>query len=560
MLTLLQISQSSQPGPSKLSSTLPTLTKLTDAALFARDYERAADILGSIADLSSLCAADSNDNVIQNAIKHGIFALAKDTRRSADYEFSPAMAIAAVYDKCLENNLRFPHGVMSSIVGSIARSLAGETLLEALNVLRTYFLQQADGDWSALSALIMAYGRAGYPERAEALLAAYAKAMDPTQSTPTFRQLALQHKERNTQAAAYMIHVRRSARKTLPVDLPIESWCGQSVVWNSVIRARTMNGDIAAARIWLERYRVLLHIETPFRPTPTASPYLTMMHACSSTSGIRAYVQQSPASTRRMLRRLSCEEDVDLMMESPYRTAAIHHLLRLMQTDRIVPGVAILNFLTSFEAGRNRITNGTKFAHQALILPWDCNRVRVHRTTYASLFTLYGAAARSASSPARVDPLSNGETKFTKLLERLNTPRRLLFHCLNALHRLDAMKLKGFCSQYGTQLLNSALAALLTCQDYTAALYAVGMLERLGVRRDAYTYACVWEQIPLQDTIEQGIKQAITHQISTLVLQRDSPRWMHSLRKLRDTSQDPVQEAMKQIALAHHEYTRVYNM
>ncbi|WFD00863.1 lipoyl(octanoyl) transferase [Malassezia yamatoensis] len=523
VLTLLRISQNSQPGPSKLLGTLPTLKNINDEALLARDYERAAEMLGSIADLASVCQSNSSNIAIQNAIKHGIFALAKDTRRSTCQEFPPAMAIAAVYDKCLENNIKLPHGVMSSIVSSIARSLAGDTLLEALNVLRTHFLQQANEDWSALSAFIMAYGRAGYPERAEALLTTYTNTMHPTRSSPTFRQLAFQHKEHNTQAAAYMIHVRRSAHKTLPEDVAIESWCGQSVVWNSLIRARTMNGDIAAARIWLERYRILLHMKTPFCPTPTASPYLTMMHACSSMSGIRAYVKQSSAPTRRMLRRLSSEENVDLMMESPYRTAAIHHLLRLMQTDRIVPGVAILNFLTSFEAGRNRIANGAKFACQALILPWDCNRVRVHRTTYASLFTLYGAAAKSADSPVHVNPLSNSDAKYSKLLEKLNTPRRVLFHCLNALHRLDSVRLNEFCSQYGTQLLNSALTALLRCQDYAAALYAVDMLEKLGIQRDAYTYACVWEEIPLQDTIELGIQQAITHQIRTLVLQPDSP-------------------------------------
>ena len=72
----------------------------------------------------------------------------------------------------------------------------------------------------------------------------------------------------------------------------------------------------------------------------------------------------------------------------------------------------------------------------------------------------------------------------------------------------------AFVARHGTQLLNSALDALLTASDVPAALYALQTLESFGVARDMYTYACVWRHLPMLGTIDEALARAIEAQAS----------------------------------------------
>ncbi|WFC95600.1 hypothetical protein MBRA1_002251 [Malassezia brasiliensis] len=239
------------------------------------------------------------------------------------------------------------------------------------------------------------------------------------------------------------------------------------------------------------------------RPPPTASPYLTLMHACSSGPGIRAFFEQSTDATRRMLRRRASAA------EAPFRSAAVHMLLRCMHTDGVVPGVAMLNFLTSFEAGRRRLVPAAQFAVQALSVPWAANQYRVHVTTYAALFTVH--AAGEEGSAALCAALDAGGTRLAPW-SGLATPRGVLASCIQTLCALGATSRAAFVARHGTHLLNCALDALLRASDVPAALYALRAFESLGVARDMYTYACVWQHLPMRGTIDDALARAIEAQ------------------------------------------------
>ncbi|KAI3613377.1 hypothetical protein CBS9595_004210 [Malassezia furfur] len=502
VLALVSLVQPTLPGPSTRPDASQALASVALDAVRAHDLAHAAESLGAMADLAATNSDCADDAEVRVALKRGIFALASATRQTGTYTMHPALALASVYDRCRAAGIVLPHGTFASIIGAMARVLPSETLVDVLDVLHPDFLAQPPGDESGLCALISAYGRAGYPERGEMLVAAYAqRGVDPLASS--FRALALQQKSQYPLAAAYLVQCRGQRAARMPRDVQVGAWCRSAAVWNALVRARIVAGDVGAAHLWLERYRLLLHVKHPCRPPRTASPYLTLMHACSSGPGIRAFFEQSTEATRRMLRRRASAA------EAPFRSAAVHALLRCMHTDSVVPGVAMLNFLTSFEAGRGRLAPAAQFAVQALGVPWAAHQYRVHVTTYAALFTVHaagregGAALRAAlaAGGARLAPWSG-----------LATPRGVLASCVQTLRALSAAPRAAFVARYGTHLLNSALDALLTASDVPAALYALQTLESLGVARDMYTYACIWRHLPMRGTVEDALAQAIEAQ------------------------------------------------
>lgn len=547
VLELAYLVQASIPGSSQYPDTVQALAALARDATRARDLARAADMLGSMAELPRHAACRTDDPSLLDALKRGLFDLAAETRIKAGHTMHPALAIASVYDRVRASGIELPHGAMASIVGSMARVLPSEPLLAVLEALRADFLAQPRGDTSAVCAFLVAYGRAGHPERGEALLAAYAG------RGPTCRQLALQHKHAAPHAATYLIKSRARRSGRVPLDVPLGAWCTHAAVWNSLIRARTAAGDLAAAHLWLERYRLLVHVDVDNRPARTASPYLTLMHACSSAQGIRALFVQSSGTMRRMLRRMA------YAAEAPYRTAAVHAVLRMVHADKVVPGVAMLNFLTSFEAGRGRVASAAAFARQALALPHAPKRFRVHSTTYAALFMLYGAAAAGSAAPVEVAPLGDGtgaEAGAAPLLARLQTPRALLRSCLACVDALDAPVRARFVARHGTALLNSALAALLACRDYPAALVALRALRAHGVAPDVYTHACVWESIPLHGGLDEALGRAVEAQAGALRAAPGLPAWADALARSTSTGAALVAEAAGHETLRGH-YERV---
>ena len=506
VLALVSLVQPTLPGPSARPDAVQALASVAHDAMRAHDLAHAAESLGAMADMAATDAYCTDDAEVRAALKRGIFALAHATREKAAYTMHPALALASVYDRCSAAGIVLPHGTVASIVGSMARVLPSEALIDVLDVLQTDFLAQPPGDESGLCALIAAYGRAGCPERGEALVAAYAQRGPSTDtSAPTFRSLALQHKTQHAHAATYVVQCRARRTTRIPRDVPVGAWCRNAAVWNALVRARIVAGDVGAAHVWLERYRLLLHVEHICHPPRTASPYLTLMHACSSGPGIRAFFEQRTEATRRLLRRRAWAAD------APFRTAAVHALLQCMHTDGVVPGVAMLNFLASFEAGRGRLAPAAQFAVQALAVPWAAHQYRVHATTYASLFTIHAAGeeggavlrAALASGGARLAPWA-----------ALATPRGVLTSCVQTLRALGAAPRAAFVARHGTQLLNSALDALLTASDAPAALYALRTLESFGVARDMYTYACVWRHLPMLGTIDEALARAIEAQAS----------------------------------------------
>lgn len=523
VLALAYLVQPALPGPSRVDR-VQALRALIHSAMNANEVARAEEAMRALAQLP-LQGVRADDAGLVDALQYGIRRLAVATKLRQSCDAHPALALASVYDSCIEAGIVLPPEALSSVIASMARSLPPDALLAVLDALQHDFLARGSrGEYSVVCAFLAAYGRASRPDRGEVLLQTYAG------KGQGCRALALPHKRTSARAAAFL---ERTRMRNAPTDVGLSDWAAHTALWNALIRARTCAGDLAAASVWLERYRFVAHAPRSVLggvapPRRSASPYLTLMHAMSSAPGIRALFQQSSSQAQAALRRQS------KAYESPFRSAAIHSVLRLVHQDGVVPGVAMLNFLTSFEAGRGRVDHAAAFALQAFAMP-SSDAYRVHRTTYAPLFTLYAAAAQHAESPHGIydaSPLPRSDASLAPLLDTLATPRGVWKSCMASLATQSRAAQRSFLAAHGVPMLNNALHAMLSARDYPAALCVLRAYTALGVDADMYTYACVWNHLPPAhgatpwDAVCRAASDAVLAQVDALRARKSAvPAW-----------------------------------
>ncbi|WFD32155.1 lipoyl(octanoyl) transferase [Malassezia sp. CBS 17886] len=420
----------------------------------------------------------------------------------------PATALAALFDACVDADVRIPDKALSRLVGAMARTLPPDTLVDVLDAVAARFLHQGSDDWAAgvLTALIPAYGKTGHPGRGESVLRAMADASGPSRAVHTCGALARAHRSdpRVRQHLRQLHELRENAARPTPDDVPLtHAWQASTAVWSALARARAAAGDMGGARIWFERFR-LLAVVLPAppngapRPARTCSPYLVLMHAATSADGVHAWYAQDSARGRRATAAAARAR------KAPHKTAIVHGLLRRMHADGVVPGVAMLNFLARFEAGRDRVGAASALVAEALAVPrvrenGGASPFQLHASTLIPAFSVHAAAARAAAVPwptrAAPAPFAAHATppSLRASLAQIRTPRGTLATCV-AMHRARALAPRWWADN-ACALLNEALDAFMHAHDMPAALLVLHLFARWRVAPDRWTKHIVWRAL-----------------------------------------------------------------
>lgn len=522
-----------------------TLQALALEDLAAGRVRRAHFALGRICDMWTECSTDAERAQVAGALERGFQALAGANAASA--ELHPVLALASLYDRCVEQGVVIPNGALSKLVATMAGSLPEDTLLAVLDTIAEHFVssvssvaaapQASKPAASVLAVLLSSYGKVRHPERGEAFLARYAEAHG-AQAQLTCTRLARLHRHALPEAAASLAAQREQRRRrtvggtraALPHDVPLHDvWSSSTTVWNALVRSRTLAGDTVAARTWLDRFRVaasaLQRPDVPLTPPrATASPYLTLMHAYSTGAGIADFfAHATPADKRALQRRVRPSDD------APYKSAAVHSVLSLLRRDGVAPGVSMLNFLASFEAGRGRTRAAARLVCEALRTehgpahvrersgaarvaarggaagapPGAARAVRLHVSTLVPVFTLHAACATEHGAPFADVHVADASAT---ILSRLATPRQALGLC--AQMRRAALEdpapgraqreTASFFRSRGTALLNEALQALMKHGDLAGAYLVLRLYDAWGIRPDLWTQSRVWAGVAPQ--------------------------------------------------------------
>lgn len=481
---------------------------------FAREGRlgRACDMFSEVMTAPALgvCAAD--DPVLARALHRSVQALcaapAPQWEAHLDRATHPALALAVLYDQCTSAGLHLPSVALSKVVAVLARHTPLNALRPLLDSVCASQLARPPDTYtpSVLSALVAAYGRAQRPDLGEAFLAAYVARHGGGR---TSRAIATDARP------AHLAFLRWYTSRPHPVDVPWHAcWASHTDVWNALVRARTLAGHLVEARLWLERFRLSVTLPAAAlaaagiaRPARTASPYLTLMHALSSTDGVRRLVRHvSPGVVQALESRAAPHTT------SPFKTAVVHDILQAVRRDRVVPGVAMLNMLASFEAGCGRTDAAKAMAAEALALEsgptyvtqrtrraapagGGTTGVRAHVSTLPSLFRLCAAVARQQTNSASWAPRAIRLWPATDVqYAPYATPRALLALCVHLGTRRSCAKTARWLKSRGTELLNEALDAMLWANDLPAAWYVLQLYGKWGMRMDAWTQLYVWRR------------------------------------------------------------------
>lgn len=488
---------------------------LARALLQRHHLARASHVLCELthAPMQRVCASD--DALLLDTLRHGIRRLGRriPTRWVAwpDGPAHPALALATLYDHCVDAHIVLPCDALSCLVATLARSIDRSALVPMLDVLAADVVARTPAPYvsSVLAALVHAYGRAKKPHRGEQMLAQFAARHG---ATLTMRALAMQHDP------AHLAWLRRyTSPQHIPHDVPLHAlWTNHPDVWNALIRARILAGHVVSARIWLERLRLLTKLRNEASlaavapPKPTASPYLTLMHALSTSSNLRQlFLHVSPAEQASLHARAT---DLD----APFKTTAIYDILALVREDRVIPGVAMLNLLASFEAGCGRLPRAVALAAEACLLENGPANVgqrtrdartaadatvyrgsRVHISTVPVLFTLCAAHARQVHGPRPAHDRWLPCELFSPphpLADSAGTPRAVLRLC-QRLVQSHAASVTKYVRAKGTNVLNAALDAMLATNDWQGAWYVLQLYGQWGVEPNAWTQLALWRRL-----------------------------------------------------------------
>ena len=541
--------------------TVQLLDRAVRECLRAQQVRSTTRLLCHLTEAPREGVCDSNDPVFLQALRHGVYGLSRMSLSQTSKANHPALGLATLYDHCSTNNMDLACTILSSIISTLSQHLQGRPLLQLLEVIARDFQvrEPPDDAASVLSALIIAYGRAGRPEMGEQFLRHYSLHHG---SSVTARSLSM------TNRPQYMEWLRRYTKRPLyPVDVPWHfSWASYTDVWNALIRSRCIAGDITTARIWLEQYRMITSIPATTldlhkipRPVASASPYLTLMHALSSTSGIRKLFAGVSPVEAEILRAQASE------VASPYKTAAIYQILELVRQDQIIPGVSMLNFLASFEIGCGRVERATAFVQEALTLEsgpaFVVRRVhtpsevattmqhgmRVHISTIPVLFALCAATAQKHldRSDLRPNPCRLWDSD-EPVLAGLATPRQILCKALQLVNKTGSPRQQRFKDKWlaskGTHMLNQGLEAMLTTNDFAGAWYILQLYATWGKKPDAWTHSYLWKRLaalrnttlslgdePAKDDLvfaSERMEACIAEQAKQTWPERERPSWM----------------------------------
>lgn len=490
------------------------LETLAHECLRERRVGHASHILCELTRAPLAGACEASDDVFRTALCRGVQALG---RASSTYEplyaraTHPAFAAAAVYDACADANVRMPCAGLSSLIATLARHVPGSTLRELLRVMAADVTARPPSPHtpSALASIIAAYGRAGAPLDGERFLQTYAQ----------------QHGASHTVQRLAPHHVRWARRlascRHRPLDIPLyDAWSSHTDVWNALVRARAVNGHMVQARVWLERYRLCaatlapsLHAARLLPPVKSASPYLTFMHGLSTSDGIHQFLRHISAEEYARLAHHATQAD------APYKTAAIYDVLHMVRRDRVVPGVAMLNFLASFEAGCGRIDRGARFALDALDLERGPTHAlqRVHPTSICAasaprrgfqmhissvpvLATLYAAHAKQVVDVASLVPCTS--TPWQRDVPGMDLSlRAILAQAVELVAGKQPMSarqrrhVRAWLAKKGTSMLNALLAAALWTNDFHSARRVLSLFTQWHMIPNTYTHLVILERL-----------------------------------------------------------------
>ena len=520
------------------------LESIANACLAENRVGHASYIFSELTKAPQYGVCPASDDMLHSALRRGVHALGHRHVSSTLFEpqyqraTHPALALATLYDACSDAHIQLPCTALSTLISTLAKHVHGTTLRQLLDIIAGDFLERTPTAHtsSVLAAFVAAYGRAMSPRLGERFLCAYAKRHGATHTLqPLAEKHALHHMD---WMHYYVMHDRR-----IPLDVPLlDAWSSHTDVWNALIRARVMKGDIVGARIWLERFRLVtsesfaLILRTTYSclpPIKSASPYLTLMHSMSTSQGIHHLLAHVSRAERARLERHATS------LDAPFKTAAIYDVLDAMRQDGVVPGVALLNFLASFEAGCGRVERGASLVLQALSLErgpaFAFKRThpqtldsrpsaptlgsRLHISSVSVLCILHAAEAQRVASvekarmhmpgittapirttalqPLACTPFPSPSMSSSHL--NVSTMRGVLAHCMELVEspkRPSSAKRQAasWLAKKGSNLLNDMLRAMLFVNDFPGAWYTIGLYRKWGITPNAYTHLALWQR------------------------------------------------------------------
>lgn len=490
------------------------MAHLARTLLSRHQLARASHVLCEMTHAPAQRVCAKNDALLLHTLRHGIQRLGQRTSTrwvaGPDGPAHPALALATLYDHCTKARISLPFDALSSLIATLARSIDRTALVPMLDVLAADIVARAPAPYtsSVLAALVYAYGRAKEPRRGESMLAQISLRLG---ASMTARDVARQH---DPQHLAWLR--RYTSAAYMPHDVPLHAvWTRHPDVWNALIRARILAGHMVGARIWLERFRLLTKVRDVASlseiagPKPTASPYLTLMHALSMSTHLRQlFLHLSPHEQASLHARAT---DLD----APFKTACLYEILALVRQDKVIPGVSMLNLLASFEAGCGRLPRAVALATEACFLEngpahvvhrtreafslqsKDYAGVRVHISTIPVLFTLYATQARQMYGaqpeseerlPCSLFPASH------PLAAMAGSPRAVLRLCQDRIKSPAAAVHKYLCTK-GALVLNAALDAMLATNDWQGAWYVLQLYKQWDVEPNAWTHLTLWRRL-----------------------------------------------------------------
>lgn len=473
--------QSVPPAATASSATPATIESKVLAAIAARDLAVATGLVHTLLDT---LPTDQRTSALERCV-HAIAAV-----RPSTSTLHPVIALATVYDHAIDRHILPSPETVSRLVSAFSQSLCADTLVQVLGALapRVHDAFQCDQpSVGALSAFIVAYGRAQRPDLGEQLLASVAPA-------PALTCLEAAQRLRHTHAAA--VRYLREARaqhtsirhnKAHVTDVPMHAWTAYTALWNALVRARGEAGDTDGARIWLARFRFVISAAPPGIAVPrrSASPYLTMMHL-STRAGLPG---ARPAFAREERRS--------------QQQAAVHELLRAMKRDNIMPGVSVFSLVATIDAANGNVARAARILRHALVVPAashaaaPAHTVR-YRAATGSLLAFLSVHAEHASASDggaldRTRPLFRAfDAPEGPALRTVCSPRAVV---RTLKKRAASSATQKVLRVRGTRLLNEALRAAICSRDYALALDVVDMYSALSVLPNAQTSGCVWESL-----------------------------------------------------------------
>ncbi|SNX84578.1 uncharacterized protein MEPE_03287 [Melanopsichium pennsylvanicum] len=369
-------------------------------------------------------------------------------------------AISTIYDVAIQRQYRPTAKMISAMLSTFIGHLTPQQMEKATDATIRHLIPPSAFDQdiylrkinhAALATLISTYGYIGKPDKGEVLLRRWAEAQKK-QDTPEHAS-PLQDSE----------------------AVSLTGWGNNTVIWKSLIKSRVEAGDFAHARAWLDRYRqATKHSQIDQPPGSTPLPPVTPEPYLAYLSGIQDSAGHAPSS--KLLKRIN---------------RRIQDGIRIMIADNVPVESSVLAFIIGFEAKVGNVAGGASLVDElsSVIEASALDDAHLLRALFQMRRAIADAqTATSVIGPAFRSVKKNGPPSTRSLV-------RSLVRVGDGEVKSTSQNLAS-CRSRGT--LNEALIAVMSEQDYPAAVAVLNLFERWRILPSHTTYRIVVDALVAQ--------------------------------------------------------------